>query len=189
MTERVSKLFDDYTASFGRGEHPDPVAYLDQAGADADELRELIDEFLVTAPAPKPTPEMVAVMAAWTRGESPLLELRRSKGATTAGVVDALVAELGIDQTKRRKVARYYHRLESGLLDLARVDGRVFSALAKALGVTMSALSFAGRPAELATGAYLRSSDEAEEVLEVRLHSLDEAEERDEVDELFEGTQ
>ena len=189
MTERVSRLFEDYTARFARGEHPDPTAYLERAGAKANELRELIDGFLRTTPPPDPTPEMVGVMAAWIRGESPILELRRRKGTKPAEVVDVLISELGIDESKRRKVARYYHRLEGGLLDLARVDGRVFAALAKALGVGVSDLAFPGRPAGVGTGAYLRSSEEAEDLLEVRLESLDGVEEHDEVDELFEGSQ
>ena len=188
MTERVSRLFEDYMARFVRGEHPDPSTYLADAGAEANELRELIDGFLRTVAPPDPTPEMVEVMAAWIRGESPLLDLRRRKGTKPAEVVDVLISELGIDESKRRRVARYYHRLEGGLLDLARVDGRVFAALAKALGVGVSDLAFPGRPAGVGGGgAYLRSSEAAEELLEVRLESLDRVEERDEVDELFEG--
>ena len=189
MTDGVRELFDEYTTRFHGGEHPDPVAYLDRAGSGHDELRDLIDEFLREAPAPTPTPEMVAAMASWMQGESPVLELRKSRGAKTADVVDVLVAELGLDESRRQKVARYYQRLENGLLDLARVDARVFSALAKALGVRVSDLMFPRRPAATTASAYLRSSDEAEEVFEVLLASRSAVEERDEVDELFDGEQ
>lgn len=188
MIGEVRELFDEYTARFARGEHPDPVAFLDRAGDQRDDLRELIDGFLRTAPAPAPTPEMVEVVESWIRGESPLLELRRRKGATHNEVVDTLVADLEINVSKREKVARYYHRLESGLLDVARVDGRVFMALAKALGIRVTDLAFPSPvTADTFAAAYLRSSDEAEEVSEALRASRDRSVERDEVDELFEG--
>ena len=188
-TERVSKLFNEYTASFARGEHPDPTAYLADAGEGVNTLRELIDGFLQTASAPAADPGLVAMFDAWIEGRSPLLELRTRKGATRGDVVDALAAELGIDASKRTKLARYYHLLETGLLNVSRIDARVFTALAKALGARVSDLVFPGPPATAAAGAYLRSSDEAEEVLEVRLDSLDASAERDEVDDLFCGSE
>lgn len=185
MSSGVTELFDEYTARFARGEHPDPVVFLDRAGQERDELREMIDGFLRTAPPPEPTPEMVEVFAAWMEGESPLLELRRSKGARRDDVIDALVAELGIDRSKRGKVAEYYHRMESGLLSLARVDGRVFAALAKALGVRLSDLAFPGPPAAPAASAYLRSTAAAAEVLQMSLGTGADESDGDEVDELF----
>ncbi len=168
------------------GRHQDAGPYLERAGDGADELRELLDRFLRSAPAPPADAALVAMFGAWLQGEPPLLELRRGKGVKSAEVVDVLMQELAIAEPKRTKVARYYQRLESGLLDTARVDGRVFAALAKALGTRVSGLVLPRRgPA--AAGAYLRSSAEAEELLEVRVASLDVMEERDEVDELFDG--
>ena len=185
MTERVSKLFDDYTASFTRGEHPDPSAYLADAGEGANTLRELIDGFLKTAPAPAADPDLVAMFDAWIEGRSPLLELRTRKGATRDDVVDALAAELGIDASKRTKLARYYHLLETGLLNVSRIDPRVFAALAKALGTRLSDLAFPARPAAPTAGAYLRTGRDDTQ-LEIPT-SASPAAEPDEVDALFGG--
>lgn len=187
MSSGVRELFDEYAARFERGEHPDPVAFLDRAGDGRNELMEMIDELLRTAPAPKPTPEMVATMASWMEGGSPILALRLSRGARPSDVVDVLVTELGLDDSGRSKVARYYHRLEHGLLDLARVHASVFSALAKALRVPVADLVFPARTAALSSGALMRSSDEAEEIFEVLAESRSVLEERDEVDDLFDG--
>ena len=199
MTDEVRALFDEYTERFHRGEHPDPVAYLERAGGGRDTLVKMIDAFLTDTPPPDPDPAMVAVVDAWMRGESPLLELRKAKGMRPAEVVDALVAGLDLPADKHRKVARYYHRLENGLLDVSRVDARVLTTLAKALGAKLGDLMFgAARPAfphppaaaapASAGGAYLRSSAEAEEVLEIRISAFDAGpDDRDEVDDLFEG--
>jgi len=107
--------------------------YLARAGEEADELAALLDAFLQAAPPPPPAEETVATMEAWAAGESPLLALRVRRGLRRAQVVEALVKLLGLDPAKERKVGRYYHRLETGLLDPARVDRRVFEALAEAL--------------------------------------------------------
>ena len=185
MTERVSKLFDDYTAAFARGEHPDPVAYLGRAGDEADTLRELIDGFLQTAPPPAADPGLVAMFDAWIEGSSPLLELRTRKGVTRDDVVDALAGELGIDPSKRGKLARYYHLLETGLLSVSRIDARVFAALAKALGARLSDLAFPASPAAPMASAYLRTGRDDTQ-LEIPT-SASPAAEPDEVDALFGG--
>lgn len=189
MTDGVRTLFDEYTASFQRGEHPDPVAYLDRAGDASDELRDMIEAFLETAPPPDPDPALVAAMNAWIAGQAPILELRKARGAPAAEVVATLAAELDVAEPKRRKLARYYNRLENGLLDVTRVDGRVFEALAKALNVNVSDLLFARSAPPASAPAYLRSSREAEEVFEIHLDALvaTDPADRDEVDELFEG--
>ena len=180
-------MFDEYTDRFRSGEHPDPLVYLERAGEARDELRGMIDEFLRTAPPPEPAPEMVAVIAALREGTSPTLRLRVQRGVKIDQVVNVLMQELGLKTSRRKKVARYYQQLEQGLLDLTRVDGRVFGAIAKALGVAVSDLLFPARPAAAPAPAYLRSSEEAEEVFEVLLESRTAMEERDEVDDLFDG--
>jgi hypothetical protein len=187
MTERALDLFAEYRAAFERGEHPDPRPYLERAGAEQDALRRLIDEFLVWADPPEPAPETVAVFAAWLRNEPPLLELRRQRRRTRDEVVDALVATLGIDRAKRAKVAEYYHRLEAGLLDLRRIDQRVFSALADALGRQPTGPTVARlRPA--GASAYFRSVEPGAPAGELLpLPEVTPEAERDEVDELFTG--
>jgi len=62
------RLLDEYAARFARGERPDAGAYLARAGRGADELRELIDAFLVAAPPAPPGDEALALMAAWLAG-------------------------------------------------------------------------------------------------------------------------
>lgn len=182
-------MFDEYAASFQRGEHPDPVAYLDRAGDASDELRDMIEAFLETTPPPEPDPALVAAMNAWIDGRAPILELRNARGTPPADVVAVLAAELDIAEPKRRKLARYYNRLENGLLDVTRVDGRVFEALAKALKLNVTDLLFARTAPPAVAAAYLRSSQEAEEVFEIHLDTLvaTDPADRDEVDELFEG--
>ena len=59
----TDRLLDEYAARFARGEEPDAAAYLARAGARADELRELIDAFLVVAPPAPARREALELMA------------------------------------------------------------------------------------------------------------------------------
>jgi hypothetical protein len=187
MTDRTRALLDEYRERFARGEHPDPRDYLERAGDEAALLREEIDAFLRRAPAPEPSDAAVRVMRAWAEGRPPLLELRAERGVTRDAVVDSLVADLGIAPAKRPKVLEYYHRLEAGLLDPARIDRRVFAAIARALHAGLADLAFAAPP-QAAGGPFLRSQPAApaqmpaDAVLSQRAPA-----ERDEVDELFGG--
>jgi hypothetical protein len=137
----TDRLLDDYAARFARGERPDAGAYLARAGARADELRELIDVFLMAAPPAPAQEEALALMAAWAAGEPPLAALRRRRGRRRGEVVDAVMAALGIDPVLRARVSAHCRRLESGLLDLRRVDGRVLRAIADAIGATTEDLA------------------------------------------------
>jgi hypothetical protein len=159
----IDRLLDDYASRFARGERPDAGPYLARTGRRAAELRELIDGFLSAAPPPAPDEESVALMRAWTRGEPPLLELRRRRGQRRETIVEAILSALAIDPGKRGRVAGHYHRLESGLLDLRRVDRRVLAAIAGALGSTvddLAAWSVRPRP-PLARAAYMREASDA----------------------------
>ena len=133
MAEDVTRLFDDYAARFARGERPDVRVYLAHAGDGAEELGRLIDGYLSRAPAPPPDEDAVALAAAWVAGEPPLRQLRARRNLEPDAVVDGLVRALGLDPKKREKVKRYYHQLESGLLEPRRVDRRVFAALAESI--------------------------------------------------------
>jgi len=183
----LDRLLDDFAARFARGEQPDPREYLDQAGQEADELRELIDSYLVAAPPPPPDEEAVALMEAWIAGEPPLLELRRRRGRRRDAVVDAIVGALGIDPAKRARVVGHYHRLESGLLDLRRVDRRVLAAIAGAIGATVEELAIWAAPPRrsVAADAYLRAAPEADMAAPAARAFLAPPPEPDEVDRLF----
>jgi hypothetical protein len=137
----TDRLLDEYAARFARGERPDAGAYLARAGAGADELRELIDALLMAAPPAPPQEETLALMAAWAAGEPPLAALRRRRGRRRGEVVDAVMAALAIDPVKRARVAAHCRQLESGLLDLRRVDRRVLRAIAGAIGATTEDLA------------------------------------------------
>jgi hypothetical protein len=183
----LDRLLDDFAARVARGERPDAGAYLARAGPDADELRELIDDFLVAAPPVAPDEETVALMQAWADGEPPLLELRRRRGRRREAVVEAILVALGIDPARRARVAGHYHRLESGLLDLRRVDRRVMAAIAGAIGSTVEDLAIWGaRPTPpLAMDALMRSAAEALPAPAPGALAAMREDEPDEVDRLF----
>ena len=46
----VGQLFDEWAASYSRGENPDPLSYLERAGVHADDLSTLMDGYLRLAP-------------------------------------------------------------------------------------------------------------------------------------------
>src|SRR5687768_11797508 len=141
MADEVYGLFDDYAARFARGERPDARSYLARAGEGADELAALIDRYLESAPAPAPDEDARAVAADWIAGEPPLLALRTRRGLRRDEVVDALMSALRLSPAKREKLKRYYHRLEGGLLEPARVNRRVFEALADTLRASVADVS------------------------------------------------
>ena len=185
MPEDVFTLFDDYAARFVRGEAPDLRGYLARAGEGAGELGRLVDAFLARAAPPEPNEERVALARAWVEGQPPLLELRTRRGLRRDTVVDALVKLLGLDPEKRAKVKRYYHELESGLLEPRAVDRRVWEALAETLKTQVADLvAWRPRPLEPVGGVYLRR---AEASAEFSLFSALREEPEDEIDRLFRG--
>jgi hypothetical protein len=133
VPEHVDELFAGYADAFVRGERPSAEAYLIRAGEQADALARMIDRFVASAPAPAPDEAEVAVTAAWLGAETPLFELRVRRGIKREQLVDSLMSTLGLASATRAKVARYYHELETGLLDATRVDRRVWDALGQAL--------------------------------------------------------
>ncbi|MDX6644291.1 MAG: hypothetical protein QOK40_18 [Miltoncostaeaceae bacterium] len=180
----LDRLLDDFASRFARGERPDAGAYLARAGPDAEQLRELIDDFLVAVPPAPPDEESVALMEAWIGGEPPLLELRRRRGRRREAVVEAILVALGIDPARRARVAGHYHRLESGLLDLRGVDRRVVAAIAGAIGSTVEDLAMwaVGPTQPVAMDAYLRTRHAAPPAA---APAAARAREHDEVDRLF----
>jgi hypothetical protein len=185
MPEDVFTLFDDYAARFARGEAPDLRGYLTRAGESAGELGRLVDAFLARASPPEPDEERVALARAWVEGQPPLLELRTRRGLRRDAVVDALVKLLGLDPTKRAKVKRYYHELESGLLEARGVDRRVWEALAETLRAQAADLvAWRPRPLEPLGEVYLRRADT---LAEFTLFTARPEEPEDEIDRLFRG--
>lgn len=184
----VSELFDDYAARYARGERPEASEYLDRAGPDADELARLIDGFVARSPAPAADENTMALMRAWTAGEAPLVALRARRGLRRDDVVEALIERLGLDRRKRAKVKERYDELERGLLDVARVDRRVWDVVASVLGARVSDL-VAWRPRPLAAeGTSLRVDRAAAPLASLAMRTEAPGAERkepDEIDRLF----
>src|SRR4051794_30261910 len=96
MSDLVFELFDEFAVRQARGEHPDPVEYLDRAGKRESELAGLLDVFLEWAPARTADPSALLMMNAWLAGEPPLVALRVDRGVRVEDVVEALAEQLEI---------------------------------------------------------------------------------------------
>jgi hypothetical protein len=89
--------------------------------------------------------------------DAPLVEARNRLGMKRERVVAELGRALGLSAGDAAKLRRYYHRLESGLLDTSRVSNRVWTALE---GI----LEWRGdpthrQPLAVTAGAFARSAD------------------------------
>ena len=176
MADEVMALFEEYAASFARGEQLDLRGYLGRAGDGADELARLIDAFLIRAEPPEPSPEAVAAIEAWL----PLVQVRARRGLKRDQVVDALIERFGLDRGKREKVRRYYHQLETGLL---RPSRRLVDGLEEILGTRVSDLiGLEPRPL-LAAPVYYRADQSVLADMAAAPASAPEPE--DEIDRLF----
>ncbi len=184
LHKAVDELFADYAAALARGERPRARDYLDQAGAEADELATMIERFLQAAPRPVATAEDSALLAGWLQREPPLLALRVRLGLKRAAVVESLLGALGLEPRSRDRLAEAYHELETGQLDPACVDASVWSALAVIMKANVRELA-SWRPPQLPVEVAYRVAD-AEIRVEtgsvIRQHPLSEP---DEVDRLF----
>jgi hypothetical protein len=173
------QLFDEWAASFARGERPDLRQYLARAGEGREELAHLVDGWLARVEPPDPDEDAVALSQAWIAGEPPLLELRRRRGLKRDEVVDFLIKTFRLDMKKREKVKRYYHEVETGRLVPA--ESKLVSALTELLGARVSdALSWRPKPIA-AQAAYYR----AEAPAAVAKISAAIPAEQDEIDLLF----
>lgn len=183
----VEALFDEFAARWARGERPDVDEYLTRAGPDAGELAALVDRYLELAPVPEPDEETVAGFEAWIAGEAPVLVVRRRRGLRRADVVERLRELLSLPQGAAGKIGRYYHELETGLLDPAGVDRSVWEALREILGANVRDLA-ALRPAPPTVAPLFRKSAPEWPVEGMPLPALEpEAEADEEVDRLFRG--
>ncbi len=180
-------LFDDYAVRRARGERPDVRAYLERAGEGAHELRGLLDRLLATTPPPPADEASVAAFESWVAGEPPLVALRARRGVKRDAIVDALIERLGLAREKREKVRRYYHQLESGLLEPARVSRRVYDVVSEAIGARVEELATWRPPPAAMEGAFLRADNRVAYELSLPAAAAAEPDEWDEVDELFRG--
>ena len=135
MQADPATLFDDWAARVARGESPDPREYLDQAGPAREELAQLMEAYLQAAPRREPDPETVELARIWLRGDSTLADLRARRGIRREDVVAAIVDGFNLAPEKAGIVRRYYHRLESGLLDPSRLSRPLLDLLGNTLGV------------------------------------------------------
>jgi hypothetical protein len=187
----VEHLFDEYAASFARGESPDVRAYLALAGAEAAELARLIEAFAARVEPPEPDEGQVALAAAWIEGTSPLEELCTRRGLQLDDLVAALVGALRLDPSGAPKVKRYVSRLASGTLSRRGVDRRVWTVWAETLRTTPDALKawrprpLPPAPAQMAFRASAPMAAPAPAMELAAAKSVAQPPEPDEVDRLF----
>ena len=67
-TDLVLDLFDEFAQRFARGESPAVLEYIERAGERGDELANMLNRFLASAPPPQPSAERVEMMRAWIAG-------------------------------------------------------------------------------------------------------------------------
>jgi hypothetical protein len=187
LADLLFRLFDEFAVRYARGEHPDPLPYLEQAGERQDELATMLDAFLQWAPVPAPSEAAVRLMEAWLVGEPPLRELRVQRGVRVEDVVEALASQLDVDVTLRGKLRRYFQRLERGALNVDCVDLRVYDVMAAVLRSSRATLlSWARAPqSEGPTAAPAYRADREPTVAPAI--AIAEQEDWDAVDELFLG--
>jgi hypothetical protein len=146
VADPVHDLFAEFADAYARGERPAAQAFLARAGAESDELAGLIQRFLQGVPAPGAEPEDAAQLAAWLEEEPPLLVLRRERKLRREQVVEILRERLKLAPELREKLGLRYHELETGQLEPAKVDRRVWDALAEALQAGTAELAAWARP-------------------------------------------
>ena len=187
MSAGVDLLFDEFAASYARGEHPDAREYLERAGAERDELARLLDGFLAAAPVQAPSAETVALFESLL-ATPPLLAERVRRGWRREEIVEWIRERFGIGEEKREKVARYWHELETGILPVSGVSDRLREALAERFGGALDAAAAWKPPPFEVDLSYQRVQDMpvlAERAVAFEASAAVPAPEPDEVDRLF----
>jgi hypothetical protein len=200
----VERILAEYKDAHGRGGDADPRPFLARvSGVEREQLAGLIDAYLTRAPrrpfdaaAYRDSPAVAAADAAQralagSAGLWPVLlpRLRNEARIRRADLVAELAARLGA-QSRRDKVALYYHEMEQGRLPAAGVSDTVLEALGRIVGYGKEALRRAGEmpapggPAPEAGAVYTRTTRLPEPADEAR-QAAPEPEEWDEVDRLF----
>jgi len=194
MRTAAELLFEEFAASWARGEHPDVRDYLERAGDERDTLAPLLDGFIAAAPVQAPSAETLATFAQLVPTDEttpPMLAARVRLGVRRNQVVAMLVDRLGIAPEKEKKVAHYYHELETGVLDPRGVEPIVWHHLSKVFGTGIRSLMLRpNEPPPAMVAAYYRHSDDvALAAPAAPAPSREVAEpERDEIDRLFTGS-
>jgi hypothetical protein len=200
----VERILAEYKEAHGSGGDADPRPFLARVpGVEREQLAGLIDAYLARAPrrpfdaaAYRDSPAVTAADAAQralagSAGLWPVLlpRLRNEARIRRADLVAELAARLGA-QSRRDKVALYYHEMEQGRLPAAGVSDTVLEALGRIVGYGKEALRRAGempapgRPAPEAGAVYTRTTRRSEATDEAG-PGAPEPEEWDEVDRLF----
>jgi hypothetical protein len=181
----LDTLFDEFAAAHARGESPDVRDYLARAGDDAEELGRLIDRYLQAVPAQPPDQETIVLMQARLEHTDALVAARVRLGLRRRELSDRLRESLGLGEALGDRVEAAYSELERGQLDPGRVDGRVWDALRKVLGLDALRLARSAGPAAASVPFYrLPDVPAAAAASPAQLDAREEPV-RDEVDRLF----
>jgi hypothetical protein len=203
----AERLLSEFVDAWNAGERPLVDEFLKRVDEGRrDELVELLDAFLRTAPRPSyseqgldeiqsdPAVRQIVVALTGDSGMLPSLlpRLRSRAKLRRDQVVSQVMETLGLRPEAEPKTARYLHELEIGSLRATRVSRRVFEALARVLAVNVEELQEAAGAATLGTTrrdaapALMRSLGTTEEV-ELLRESAPGPDEWDDVDRLFLG--
>jgi hypothetical protein len=135
----IDALFIEFRQAYEAGRNPDPLAYLDRAGTDRDELAAALDVYLELNPPPPPSAAELEAMASDASLDPPtwsrlLVEERTRRGLLRRTVVERLTAALGLSAAAEPRVALRLHELEAGTRSPVGVSERVVDALDQVLG-------------------------------------------------------
>ena len=183
MKGNVEHLLEEFV---GRWTRDEPLAVDDllvRAGPEADELAGLIDRFLERAPRREPTPDALAFVR--SLDDPPLLRARQALGLKLDDLAAALVEQLGVGETARLKVRRYYQELELGQLRPGGVAASVWEALSGVLGRDACRLAALPPAAPMAAPMYRKADFAADVGVDAAVAAPSAAPERDEIDRLF----
>jgi hypothetical protein len=181
----VDTLFDEFAAAHARGERPEVGDYLGRAGDDADELGRLIDRYLQSVPAQPPDESTIVLVQARLDRKDPLVVARVRLGLRRSELSERLREALGLGEQLRGRVEAAYSDLERGQLDPDRVDGRVWDALRKLLGLDALRLARSTGEAAASTPFYRMPSLRAAGAPAPAMVDAEAEPVRDEVDRLF----
>lgn len=156
----IDRLIEEFAADWEAGRRADVGSFLERVDPGRrQELAAALDRYLMSAPTRRWDPEafegslaqravervyesIEGVSGAWPEV---LPRLRNRARIKRAALVERLAGALGFTDAPRvEKVARYYNRMEHGLLPASGVSGRVIEALAAILDTDPEALRNAG---------------------------------------------
>jgi len=166
---RPTQLVDEFALRFEAGESPDPAEWLERVeGQQRQELEDLIDRYLMTAPrrawdpvayegsVAKQAVDRVYESLEGVSGSWPELlpRLRNSAQVKRRDLVRRLAEALGVGagEAEVERVGSYYHRMEHGLLPAEGVSAQVIEAIAAIVGASAESIRRAGGGGGAAAG-------------------------------------